>query len=94
MLILHVFWIFPSEIARNKLLFSDHKQQSLEFVIEGAAMFGVVIGVAVVHFIHNGIYKEFENLNLLSLVIAIKYQPLRREKVHSQHLVNDSGHEN
>ena len=42
----HVFWSFPSEIARNKLRFPVHKQQLLEFVIEGGAIFGVVIGVA------------------------------------------------
>ena len=65
MLILHVFWIFPSEIARNKLRFPDHKQQCLQFVIEGGAMFGVVVGVAVGYFINKCIYKEFENLNLL-----------------------------
>ena len=72
MLIFHVFSIFPSEIARNKLLFPDHKQQLLEFLIKGAVMFGVVVGVGVAYFIHKLLYIKFEILNSLQLVIPIK----------------------
>ena len=40
---IHVLWKFTSEIARNKLDISWHKQQLLNFAFEGGALFGVVV---------------------------------------------------
>ena len=45
MLNMHVFSIFPSEIARNKFVFSDDNRQLLEFVIKGGGSVGIVVVV-------------------------------------------------
>ena len=48
MLILHVSWTFPSEISRNRLWFSDQKQQLLEFEIDGGELVDVDDEVVVI----------------------------------------------
>ena len=62
----------PSEIAGNRLLFPDMKQQLLEFVIEGGISLNIVLKVNGDWLIQKFIYKQFENPTSLQMVIVIK----------------------
>ena len=63
------FHDLPSEIAGNRLLFPDIKQQLLEFVIEVVVMFGIVVVANGSQFIQKLMHIKIENPNSLHWVI-------------------------